>query len=52
MNYSRIVSDGAARDEALKRRDGSMREVLGIGPKPDPDTKQPAVQEADEKPSE
>ena len=52
MNYSTIVSDGAARDEALKRRNGSMREVLGIGPKPEPDTEQPAEQKVDETPSE
>jgi hypothetical protein len=32
MNYSGTVSDGAACDEALKRR--SLREVLGMGPKP------------------
>jgi hypothetical protein len=40
MNYSRTVSDGAARDEALERRNASVREVLGIGPKPR-DTQKP-----------
>jgi hypothetical protein len=32
MNYSRILRDGAARDEALKRRNGSVRDALGMGP--------------------
>jgi hypothetical protein len=53
MNYSAIVSNGFARDEALKRRNGAVREVLGLGPKPNPtptpDPEQPAEQKAEEK---
>jgi hypothetical protein len=52
MNYSRTVKDGSARDEALKRRNGVMREALGLAPKPKRDAEQPAEQTADEKPSE
>ena len=51
MNYSRTVGNGSARDEALKRRNGTVREVLGIATKPKPDTDQPAEQAKDEKPS-
>jgi hypothetical protein len=29
MNYSRTVRDGSARDEALKRRNGAVREGMG-----------------------
>ncbi len=50
LNYSRILKDGVARDDALKRRNGALRESLGIGPKPKHDTEQPPVeQEVDEK---
>jgi hypothetical protein len=54
MNYSRTVSNGYARDEALKRRNNAVREALGMGPRPEPkpDTEQAAEQKADEKPSE
>ena len=53
MNYSRIVRDGSGRDEALKRRNGVVREALGMGPKPTPETEaeQPAKQKSD-KPAE
>jgi hypothetical protein len=40
MNYSRIEHDGSARDEALQRRNASVREVLRMGPKPS-DTEKP-----------
>ena len=53
MNYSRTIRDGSARDEALKRRNGVMREALEIAPKPKRDTEQPATdQKADVKPAE
>jgi hypothetical protein len=52
MNYSRILRDGSARDEALQRRSGAVREALGMGPKPKPETEQPAEQKVDEKPNE
>ena len=54
MNYFRIYSNGSARDEALKRRNGVVRERLGLGPatEPKPDTEQHAEQKAEEKPSE
>jgi hypothetical protein len=52
MNYSRIVRDGSARDEALKRRNGAVSEVLRMGPTPKRQTEQPAEQNADEKLSE
>ena len=53
MSYSRIVRDGSGRDEALKRRNGAVREVLGVRPKPAPEreAEQPAKQNAD-KPAE
>ncbi len=50
MNYSRIVRDGSARDEALKRRNGAMREVSGLDPTPKRETEHPAEQKDDEKP--
>ena len=49
MNYSKIVRDGSARDEALKRRNGAMREVLGLNPTPKRETEQPVDQKADGK---
>jgi hypothetical protein len=54
MNYSRTVGHGSARDEALKRRNAAMREVLGMGPKPEPmqEPERPAEQKADVTPSE
>ena len=48
MNYSRTLRDGSARDEALKRRNGAVREALRMAPKPRPDTEKPA----EEKPAE
>lgn len=34
MKYSIIQRNGSARDAALKRRTGAMREALGMGPAP------------------
>jgi hypothetical protein len=55
MNYSTNLRNGSARDEALKRRNAAVREVLGMGPKPEPQPiteKPPAEPKADEKPHE
>ena len=55
MAFIRIRRDGSAREEALKRRNGAIREALGMGrPKSEPvrEPEQPAEQKADEKPSE
>jgi hypothetical protein len=52
MNYSRTLRDGSARDEALKRRNGAVREALGMGSKPKPDTEGPAEQTANDKSGE
>jgi hypothetical protein len=49
MNYARTARNGGARDEALKRRNGVVREALGLAPKPNRDTEQPAEQNVDEK---
>jgi hypothetical protein len=48
MNYSRTVSDGSARDEALKRRSASVRKALGMGQ----DTKADAATDKSEQPKE
>ena len=54
MAFIRIRRDGSAREEALKRRNRAVREVLRMEPKPEPmrDPEQPPEQRADEKPSE
>ena len=52
MQISKIVTDGNARDEALKRRNSAMRETLGIGPASKRETKQPDEPKPDEKPTE
>jgi hypothetical protein len=52
MNYARTARNGAARDEALKRRNGAVREALELAPKPKRDTEQLAEQNADAKPTE
>jgi hypothetical protein len=51
MNYSRIVRDGSARDEALKRRNGAVSEVLRMGPTPKRETEQPAEQKPTRSPA-
>jgi hypothetical protein len=48
MNYSRTLRDGSARDEALKRRNGAVREALGMGP----DRKADAAADKSEQPKE
>jgi hypothetical protein len=52
MQISKIVTDGNARDEALKRRNSAMRETLGMGPASKRETKQPDEPKADEKSSD
>jgi hypothetical protein len=52
MTYSRTFRDGTARDEALKRRSGAVRQALGLKPALAPDKKQPAEQKSVEKPNE
>lgn len=41
MNYATTTSNGAARDEALKRRNGAVRDGLGPRPTPQAETKKP-----------
>jgi ribosome-binding protein aMBF1 (putative translation factor) len=38
MSYSRIVQDGSGRDEALKRRNATVRKALGMAPQPKEET--------------
>jgi hypothetical protein len=52
MRISKIVTDGSARDEALKRRNAAMHEVLGIKPPPSREAHKPPEPEAAEKPAE
>ena len=52
MQISKIVTDGNARDEALKRRNIAMREALGMGPTSKLETKKLDEPKTDEKPSE
>ena len=48
----KLDGHGSARDEALKRRNGAVREALGMGSKPKPDTEGPAEQTANDKSGE
>jgi hypothetical protein len=41
MQISKIVTDGSARDEALKRRNNAMREALGMQPTPSRNASEP-----------
>jgi hypothetical protein len=50
MQISRILTNGAARDDALKRRNASVREVLGMKPPASPETDKPQEPKADERP--
>ena len=52
MRISKIVTHGSARDEALKRRNAAMREVLGMKPPPSRGARKPPEPEATEKPAE
>ena len=49
MNYSKTPKHGPARDEALN---GAVREALGTGSKPKPDTERPTEQTAIDKSGE
>ena len=48
----KLEGHGSAREEALKRRNGAVREALGMGSKPKPDTEGPAEQTANDKSGE
>jgi hypothetical protein len=50
MQISKIVTDGSARDDALKRRNASMREALGMTPASPREASKPQESKADEKP--
>jgi hypothetical protein len=50
MQIFKIVTDGSARDDALKRRNASTREVLGMKPASSRDASKPQEPKADEKP--
>ena len=52
MQISRIVRNGNARDEALKRRNIAMREAMGMRPTFKLETKKLDEPKTDEKPSE
>jgi len=52
MQSARIVTDGSARDSALKRRNAAMREASGIDPAPLREVGKPLEPRADEKPTE
>jgi hypothetical protein len=50
MQISKIVTDGSARDDALKRRNAAMREVLGMKTASSREANKPQEPKADEKP--
>ena len=52
MQISKIITDGNARDEALKRRNIAMREALGMGSTFKLETKKLDEPKTYEKPSE
>jgi len=52
MQTSKIVTDGSARDEALKRRSNAMRETLGMTAAPSREASKPQELKMDEKPTE
>jgi hypothetical protein len=52
MQIAKIVTDGYARDDALKRRNTAIREALGINVAPSREASKPQEPKADEKPSE
>jgi hypothetical protein len=43
MNYSKTLRDGSARDEALTRRKGGVRQALGMGLRSIPAESAPTV---------
>jgi hypothetical protein len=52
MQASKIMADGSAREEALKRRNEAMRESLRLRPARRPEANGRQETKADEKPSE
>jgi hypothetical protein len=52
MEYSSIVRNGEARDEALKRRNSQMRVALGMEATPKREAEKPDTPKMDEKPVE
>ena len=52
IDGQQLAAHGSARDEALKRRSGAVREALGMGSKPKPNTERSAEQKASDKSSE
>ena len=52
MQISKIVTDGSAREEALKRRNNAMRESLGMKPAPSREASKPQEPKTDVKPAE
>jgi hypothetical protein len=52
MQISKLVTDGNARDEALKRRNIAMREALGMRPTSNREMKKLDEPKTVEKPSE
>jgi hypothetical protein len=51
MKYASTEKNGAARDEALKRRNGTKREVLRLKPMPNEQAENP-IEPRDKKTSE
>ncbi|WP_428658924.1 hypothetical protein [Reyranella sp.] len=51
MNYSRTLNNGSARDEALRRRSSTVREV-DIDPKSRPDAEKPVEQKMGDRPEQ
>jgi hypothetical protein len=52
MEYSIIVRNGEARDEALKRRNSQMRVALGMKATPKREAEKPDAPKVDERPRE
>ena len=52
MQLSKLVTDGNARDDALKRRNIAMRDALGMRPTSDREKKKLDEPKTDEKTSE
>ena len=52
MRISKILTDGSARDEALKRRNKAMRQAIGITPAlSSAEASKPQEPKTDEKPA-
>ena len=50
IDGQQLAAPGSALDEALKRRSSAVREALGKGSKPKPNTDGPAEQEGEQTP--